>query len=94
MSKIPQTDSIAELARFWDTHDLTDFESELVEVTEPVFERSEKILHISLHSRQASALHRSAMARTMSDDELAKEWLCERLRISRQRTRRAKIAAA
>ena len=55
MSKIPQTDSIAELARFWDTHDLTDFESELVEVTEPVFERSEKILHISLHSRQASA---------------------------------------
>jgi hypothetical protein len=26
--KIPHTDSIAELARFWDTHDLTDFEDE------------------------------------------------------------------
>ena len=38
--KIPQTDSIEELARFWDTHDLTDFEDELEEVTEPVFEHS------------------------------------------------------
>ena len=31
-TKIPKTDSIQELARFWDTHDLTDFEGELVEV--------------------------------------------------------------
>ena len=37
--KIPHTDSIAELARFWDTHDLTDFEDELEEVPESVFER-------------------------------------------------------
>ena len=36
---IPQTDSIQELAHFWDTHDLTDFENELEEVGEPVFER-------------------------------------------------------
>ncbi len=35
--QLPQTDSIQELAHFWDTHDLTDFEDELVEVTEPVF---------------------------------------------------------
>ena len=37
---IPQTDSIEELARFWDTHDLTEFEDQLEEVSEPVFERS------------------------------------------------------
>lgn len=36
--KIPQTDSIEELARFWDTHDLTDFEDQMKEVTEPVFD--------------------------------------------------------
>jgi hypothetical protein len=36
--KLPQTDSIEELARFWDTHDLTAFEDQLEEVTEPVFE--------------------------------------------------------
>ena len=40
--QIPITDSIEELAQFWDTHDVTDYESELVEVTEPVFVRSEK----------------------------------------------------
>jgi hypothetical protein len=26
---IPKTDSVEELAQFWDTHDLTDFENEL-----------------------------------------------------------------
>ena len=38
-SKIPLTDSIRELARFWDTHDLTDFEGALEEVPGAVFER-------------------------------------------------------
>ena len=40
-TSIPQTDSIKELARFWDTHDLTDFEDELEEVSGSVFERQE-----------------------------------------------------
>lgn len=35
--KITHTDSIQELAKFWCTHDLTDFEDQLEEVTEPVF---------------------------------------------------------
>ena len=35
--KLPNTDSVEELARLWDTHDVTDFEDELAEVTEPVF---------------------------------------------------------
>lgn len=34
---LPKTDSIQKLAEFWDSHDLTDFEDELEEVTEPVF---------------------------------------------------------
>ena len=37
--EIPSTDSVEELARFWDTHDATDFEDEVEEVTEPVFVR-------------------------------------------------------
>ncbi len=37
--KIPQTDSIQELADFWDTHDLTDFDDQLEEVKKQVFER-------------------------------------------------------
>jgi hypothetical protein len=38
IQKIPDMDSIEELAKFWDTHDLTDFEDELEEVRETVFE--------------------------------------------------------
>jgi hypothetical protein len=34
--KIPKTDSIEELARFWDTHDLTDFEDQLEDVSERI----------------------------------------------------------
>ena len=41
---IPKTDSIQELAHFWDTHDLTDFEDELEEVNEPIFELETKPL--------------------------------------------------
>jgi len=37
--ELPETDSVEELARFWDTHDLTDFDDQLEAVTEPVFER-------------------------------------------------------
>lgn len=38
--KLPNTDSIEELARFRDTHDLTDFEGDLEEAAEPVFGRA------------------------------------------------------
>ena len=36
--QLPQADSIDELATFWDTHDLTDFEGQMEEVDEVVFE--------------------------------------------------------
>ena len=50
--KIPQTDSIRELAQFWDTHDLSDFEDQLEEVAEPVFER-EAVVEVRLTTRDA-----------------------------------------
>lgn len=36
---IPKTDSIRELAAFWDTHDVTDFDGQLEEVSQPIFQR-------------------------------------------------------
>jgi hypothetical protein len=36
----PTTDSIQELAAFWQQHDVTDFEDELKEVAQPVFQRA------------------------------------------------------
>ena len=56
VQRIPQTDSIQELARFWDTHDLTDFEDELEEVTEPVFER-ESVVTIHLQNKEAEVVN-------------------------------------
>ena len=56
--KLPETDSIEELARFWDSHDLTDFEDQLEEVSEPVFERPrERVMVLRLH-RKATTVHR------------------------------------
>jgi len=49
-SKLPKTDSIQELAELWDTHDLTDFEHDLIEVAEPVFVRGTAI-KVRLESR-------------------------------------------
>lgn len=37
--ELPRTDSISELAEFWDTHDLTDFEDRLEEISDRVFTR-------------------------------------------------------
>ncbi len=38
--KIPVTDSIAEFAEFWGNYDLTEFDTELFELVENVFERT------------------------------------------------------
>jgi hypothetical protein len=37
--RLPMTDCIQELAHFWDSHNLTDFEGELEVVDEPIFQR-------------------------------------------------------
>jgi hypothetical protein len=83
MKKIPQMDSVAELARFWDVHDITEFKDELVEVAEPVFERAgESIVQFSLRPEQAAALHRLARSKGVRDTQLVREWVDEKLRTS------------
>jgi hypothetical protein len=80
MSKIPQMDSVAELAQFWDTHDLTEFEAELEEVKVRVFQRgSQNVLRVTLPPDDAAALHRIAKSRGVADTELVREWLTEKL---------------
>ena len=74
---MPQTDSIQELARFWDTHDLTDFEDQL-EVAEPVFER-EAVVKIQLEPEQIDALNEIAKSRGVGSADLVREWVLERI---------------
>ncbi len=76
--KIPRTDSIQELAEFWDTHDLTEFESELEEVKEPVLVR-EATISVRLHADDARAVHDVAQSRGVADSELIRQWILERI---------------
>jgi predicted DNA-binding ribbon-helix-helix protein len=80
-------DSIEELAEFWDTHDLTDFESELEEVSEPVCVRGAAI-RISLEGEEARSLRQLAAAQGLSTAELVREWIREKL--PRRRTNHPK----
>ena len=82
---IPKTDSIQELAHFWDTHDLTDFEDELEEVSEPVFELGTQLL-VPLEPRELEALNALAKSRDTSPANLIREWLIERLEASSEPT--------
>jgi hypothetical protein len=57
-----------ELAQFWDTHDLTDFEDELAEVTEPVFEHITAV-KIHLQPQQIEAVKEIANTKGLGAEE-------------------------
>jgi len=76
--KLPKTDSVQELAKFWDSHDLTDFENQLEEVEEPVFVRGIPI-EVRLQSREAEAVKQIAKVRGVSQEELIREWILPHL---------------
>ena len=75
--KIPQTDSIQELAQFWDVHDLTDFEEQLEEVSGAVFERSTVKIH--LESDEVETIRKLASLKGVSHANLIREWILERI---------------
>jgi hypothetical protein len=78
--KLPPIDSIEELARFWDTHDLTDFAEELEEVTEPVFERKpDTVIPLHLQPQELAAIRRVAQAQGVEEATLVREWVLEKL---------------
>ena len=80
-TNIPQTDSIQELAHFWDTHDLMDFENELEEVGESVFER-QIVISVRLEPEASELVKELAQSRGISDVELIQEWIAERIEAS------------
>lgn len=78
---LPDTDSIEALAAFWDTHDLTDFEDKMEEVTTPVFvRRRQATVEIALTPREARALKLVAEAKGVKERTLVRQWVRERLR--------------
>ena len=78
--KLPKTDSIQELAKFWDTHDLTDFEHALEEVGESVFVRSKgTTLSVDLPGREIRQVKRIAKSLGVTETTVIREWILERL---------------
>jgi predicted DNA binding CopG/RHH family protein len=80
-TEIPQTDSIAELARFWDAHDLTDFADQLEEVQEPIFEQ-ELSVTIRLQPEEAEAIKKAAEAKGIPNTDLIQLWVREKLQLA------------
>jgi hypothetical protein len=75
---LPQTDSVQELAQFWDTHDLTDFDHELEEVNEPIFERR-SVIALQLENDEAKAVRTLAEAKGIADVDLLRLWVREKI---------------
>jgi hypothetical protein len=77
---LPATDSIEELAKFWETHDLADFEEHLEEVDEPVFARpTGTSLTIDLQPIEAQCLKRIARSRRVKETTNVRQWIIDRL---------------
>lgn len=76
--EIPQIDSIQELANFGDTHDLTEFEDDLEEVEESVFELQTELI-VPLQPEELKALTILANTRDTSPVNLIREWVLEHI---------------
>jgi CopG antitoxin of type II toxin-antitoxin system len=77
-AKLPKTDSIQALAEFWDTHDSTDYEDQLVEVMQPVFVRRTTI-EINLEPSEAKAVQQMAKVKGVSREELIRKWVLQQI---------------
>jgi hypothetical protein len=76
--KLPKTDSIRELAEFWDSHDVTDFTDELVEAGERVFARRPAVT-VPLTAGELRALRDLAASRGVDEVALVRTWVQEKL---------------
>jgi hypothetical protein len=77
--KIPETDSIRELAAFWDSHDVTEFPNELVEVAAPVFVHGNMSVMVPLSSEELESVREMAQSSGLDEAELIRSWVQEKL---------------
>jgi hypothetical protein len=77
---IPKTDSIEELADFWQSHDLTDFADELEEVEGSAFRRpAEASVRVPLTPKEREAVRKIAASQGVEETALLHQWVRERL---------------
>jgi CopG antitoxin of type II toxin-antitoxin system len=75
---IPAADSINELAEFWQSHDLTDYEDLMEEVPGPLLVRKSSV-KVPLKSGEAKTLQKMAEAKGLSPAELIHAWVTQKI---------------
>lgn len=80
-SQLPQIDSIQELASFWDTHDLSDFDDQLEEIAGPVFQRGPVIM-VPLNAEEIEAVREIAESKGIDSVELVREWISQHIHLA------------
>jgi predicted DNA binding CopG/RHH family protein len=68
IKNLPKTDSISELAQFWNEHDITDFDDLLEEVTVPIFSKCRDI-RIRLEQSEINSLEKLACQKGMNNND-------------------------
>ncbi len=84
-SQIPHFKTIEEEAEFWDTHNLTEFENELEDMTGQVqfVERrapASKAITVRLDERAMATLNKKAKEQGIGPSTLVRMWIQEHLR--------------
>jgi hypothetical protein len=80
MDKLPQFQTLDELVAFWDDHDFTDYAEEMEEVGEEGLPgQRQPMLQVTLDQYSWERLNELAGQRGLSLDQLARQWLEERL---------------
>lgn len=81
-NKIPKFKSLAEEADFWDTHDVTDYLSEMTPVSLKVSlgEPKEEVLTVRLQSQLKVRLTNIAKDLGVNTSTLARMWLIEKIK--------------
>ena len=78
--KIPKFKNLEEMVKFWDNHDITDFENQLIEVKEPIFEKMEsRIISLMLGSDQYDKLKKIADQKKLNTISLVNEWVTKQI---------------
>lgn len=85
-TKIPKFKTYTEEVKFWNTHDVTDFEDETEDV-DIVFELDkprDETLIIRLQKEFKNRLEKSARSKGLNVSTLARMWLMEKLQARRE----------
>jgi predicted DNA binding CopG/RHH family protein len=78
-----QFNSFDELANFWETHDLTDYEDQLHEVSYKVAPKPTRQFVVTLSDELTKAMRKAARREGVSMQTLVNLWVQERLQLYR-----------